>query len=106
MTIVVAYAVNEEVFGDLWLVSSLSPDGDQILRLPGSTRNVEAGMRLAQDLSGPVSLQGTVTIPPFISSGPLESRFVINRLIVTRPASNVLRRILADEVVARHWTWQ
>jgi hypothetical protein len=104
--IVVAYAVNEEVFGDLWLISSLSPDGDNILRLPDSNQRLEAGIRLAQDLSGPVTLQGTATNPPAISSGPVESRFVINRLIVTRPGSLILRRILADEVVARHWTWQ
>jgi hypothetical protein len=99
--VVVAYAVNEEIHGDLWVVSYLSLDGRNVI-FEGSQ-----GTRVAQTLSGNVTLQGTATNMPsnFSGKGPLESRFVINYLLESPPGTRAPRRSLAREVVPRHWIW-
>lgn len=90
----------EEVNGDLWVISYLSRDGRTALR------DGAQGMRVAQDLSGAVTLEGSATNTPGTVSGQLESEFVLNFLLETRPGTQVIKRTLAMEIVPRHWTWQ
>ncbi|HEV7499670.1 MAG TPA: hypothetical protein VGQ33_06680, partial [Vicinamibacteria bacterium] len=99
--VVMAYAVNEQIHGDLWVISYLSLDGRNAL-LVGAQ-----GTRVAENIFGSATFQGTVTNTPssFSGKGPLESRFVMNDLTEMTPGTLVHQRVLAREVVPRHWMW-